>query len=277
MLTDSRAPAQNAESTDNAVSHKGSQTALCFKDVSKSFGAFTVLRNFNCSIAAGERVTLVGPSGSGKTTVLRLAMGLENANAGSISLFGREYNSQAILGTRHSRDAAKEIRRAVGMVFQQFNLFPHLRVIENVALALRSNLNLDKATSRQVALEHLDLVGLKEKAEAYPGQLSGGQQQRVALARALALKPAVLLLDEITSALDPELVGEVLEVVRDIAMETNVAMLVVTHEMRFARQISHRVLMFDRGEVVEDSPPDVFFEAPRSERTRDFLGKVENH
>lgn len=253
-----------------------SNVAIRFVDVGKSFGAHSVLTDFNLSVSPGEKVTLIGPSGSGKTTVLRLAMTLEKPTSGDILLFGESmfYNSRG--NPRTAREEAA-VRRKCGMVFQQFNLFPHMTVLDNLTLAPRTVHKMSKQESEEAAMEYLRLVGLPEKATAYPGQLSGGQQQRIAIARALALRPEILLLDEITSALDPELVGEVLDVVRGVAREMNVTMLIVTHEMRFAREVSDRIVMFDAGCVVEQGAPLEIFNNPNSERTRTFLQSVLNH
>jgi polar amino acid transport system ATP-binding protein len=254
------------------------QPALEFRGVQKSFGETSVLVDFNLAVAAGETVTLIGPSGSGKTTVLRLAMMLERPSAGDILLFGesivwsRGPGSQRI-STKDTRRAA----RSLGMVFQQYNLFPHMTILQNLCLAQRSVLKLSKAEAEARAIEHLRMVGLEDKAKSYPLLLSGGQQQRVALARALTLRPKVLLLDEITSALDPELVGEVLEVVRKVTSETEITTLIVTHEMRFARDISDRIVMMDQGKVAEDGPPGALFSSPKSPRTQAFIRRVLDH
>src|SRR5215470_5805302 len=194
--------------------------ALQFRHVSKFFGALEILKEVDLSVALGEKVTLVGPSGSGKTTVLRLAMTLEKPTSGDILVFGPD--GRPIAAATEAR-----VRRRCGMVFQQFNLFPHLSVLDNVTLAPRTVLGMDRRQAEALALDHLRLVGLADKATGYPAQLSGGQQQRIAIARALALRPEILLLDEITSALDPELTGEVLDVVRGVAHEARVTLLIV--------------------------------------------------
>ena len=247
--------------------------AIAFSGVSKSFGDVTVLKALNLVVDRGERVTLIGPSGSGKTTVLRLAMTLERPTAGDIRVFGEsivnDANGRPLKTSEESR-----IRRRCGMVFQQFNLFPHLTVLDNLLLAPRSVLGMSKAQATELAIEHLRLVGLESKALAWPGSLSGGQQQRIAIARALVLRPEILLLDEITSALDPELVAEVLDVVREIARTGRTTMLIVTHEMRFAREVSDRVVVFDAGHVVEQGTAEQIFREPTSERTRVFLRSV---
>ena len=250
--------------------------AVQFTGVSKAFGPSQVLIDLDLDIMPGEKVTLIGPSGSGKTTVLRLAMTLEKPTSGDIRLFGESIISDDQGLPRSSRDEAR-IRSRCGMVFQQFNLFPHMTVLDNVVLAPRTVLKLDKEKSEEVAMEHLRLVGLSQKASAYPGQLSGVQQQRIAIARALALRPEILLLDEITSSLDPELAAEVLDVIRNVAHVMKITLLIVTHEMRFAREVSDRIAMFDGGHIVEQGSPEEIFGNPRSERTKAFLQSVLNH
>ncbi|WP_122405275.1 amino acid ABC transporter ATP-binding protein [Bradyrhizobium vignae] len=250
--------------------------AIEFEKVSKSFGAHQVLVDLDMQVHPGEKVTLIGPSGSGKTTVLRLAMTLAKPTTGDIRLFGESIVLDAA-GKPLSGSQEARLRRRCGMVFQQFNLFPHLTVLQNLILAPTTVLKQSKEQAEKSALEYLRMVGLESKVHAYPAQLSGGQQQRIAIARALILKPEILLLDEITSALDPELAGEVLDVVRRIAHESNVTLLIVTHEMRFAREISDRIAVFDAGRIIEQGSPDKIFTNPESERTRAFLQSVLNH
>jgi polar amino acid transport system ATP-binding protein len=253
-----------------------SEGAVEFENVTKRFDTNTVLNGFTMSVRAGETVTLIGPSGSGKTTVLRLAMALDRPTSGDIRVFGESVVHES--GQKPiTKASVKRRTRPIGMVFQQFNLFPHMTVLANLTLAPRTVLGLRPADAEELAMEHLGHVGLRDKSRAYPGQLSGGQQQRVAIARALAMRPRLLLLDEITSALDPELIGEVLEVVRKLARTTDITTLIVTHEMRFAREISDRIVMFDHGEVVEDGPPAQLFSAPTSQRTREFLHSILDH
>ncbi|MBK3566464.1 ectoine/hydroxyectoine ABC transporter ATP-binding protein EhuA [Streptomyces sp. MBT62] len=235
--------------------------------VTKRFGSNTVLDDLDFSVESGRHVTLIGPSGSGKTTILRLLMTLTKPDEGTITVDGEQ-----LFPAPEKR--VREIRKKIGMVFQQFNLFPNMTVLRNITEAPVTVLGLPKDEAEARALELLDLVGLADRAGARPTQLSGGQQQRVAIARALAMRPQVLLLDEVTSALDPELVAGVLDVLRDIARTTDITMLCVTHEMNFARDISDQVLMFDAGKVIESGPPERIFGDPEHRRTREFLGAI---
>jgi polar amino acid transport system ATP-binding protein len=253
-----------------------SSSMIRFEGVVKRFGDHVVLRELDFTVAPGEFVTLIGPSGSGKTTILRLLMTLEQVNEGRIYV-GSEclthvQKGDKLLpaGEKHQR----RMRKRIGMVFQQFNLFPNMTVLQNLTEAPVRSLGLSKGEAEARAVDLLELVGLTEKANARPSQLSGGQQQRVAIARALAMRPEVLLLDEVTSALDPELVAGVLKVLKDIATTTDITFLCVTHEMGFARDVSDRVMMFDQGQVIEDAPPDKLFTDPDHERTREFLHAV---
>jgi len=250
---------------------------ITFEGVVKRYGDNTVLDHLDLGVRRGERVTLIGPSGSGKTTILRLLMTLERVSDGFIYLDGQPYSHMhGPHGTLVPADEAylRQVRSRIGMVFQQFNLFPNMDVLANLTEAPVHVLGLDRDEAEQRARDLLDLVGLADKAHAHPTRLSGGQQQRVAIARALAMRPEVLLLDEVTSALDPELVAGVLDVLRDIAQSTDITMLCVTHEMAFARDISHRVMMFDAGRVIETGPPERVFNDPHHERTRAFLKAV---
>jgi polar amino acid transport system ATP-binding protein len=259
-----------------SVTPEASDAMIHFADVVKRFGDNTVLDGMNFTVAPGERVTLIGPSGSGKTTILRLLMTLEEVTEGVIWVKGEPLTHQR-KGNKLVPASDKYLRKArqkIGMVFQQFNLFPNMTVIENIMEAPVSVLGRSKADARAHAEELLGKVGLADRADDHPTQLSGGQQQRVAIARALAMEPEVLLLDEVTSALDPELVVDVLNVLRDIAESTDITMLIVTHEMQFARDVSHRVMMFDQGVIVEDGPPEKIFNDPDHERTRTFLKAV---
>jgi polar amino acid transport system ATP-binding protein len=246
-----------------------------FDDVVKRFGALTVLDRFNFSVHAGEKVTLIGPSGSGKSTVLRILMTLEPFQEGTVALGGVGYHQEGGHGAfKASERHLSQIRSNVGMVFQSFNLFPHMSVVRNLIEAPCAVLKMKRGEAEARALELLGMVGLTDKKDHYPTQLSGGQQQRVAIARALAMRPRVLLFDEPTSALDPQLVGEVLGVIRNLAHEHDLTMLLVTHEMRFAREVSDRVCFFDRGRIVEEGEPERIFSNPTHERTREFLSSV---
>ncbi|MFF5253739.1 amino acid ABC transporter ATP-binding protein [Streptomyces leeuwenhoekii] len=237
------------------------------EQVSKRFGDRTVLDRLDFSVDAGKHVTLIGPSGSGKTTILRLLMTLTKPDEGTITVDGRTLYPAP-------EKQVREIRKNIGMVFQQFNLFPNMSVLRNITEAPVTVLGMSKDAAEERARELLELVGLSEHRDKHPGRLSGGQQQRVAIARALAMRPQVLLLDEVTSALDPELVAGVLDVLRDIARSTDITMLCVTHEMNFARDISDQVLMFDSGRVIEAGPPEKIFSEPEHDRTREFLSAV---
>ncbi|MFC4004851.1 ectoine/hydroxyectoine ABC transporter ATP-binding protein EhuA [Prauserella oleivorans] len=247
-----------------------------FDRVVKKFGDHVVLRELDFTVKPGEFVTLIGPSGSGKTTILRLLMTLERVNEGTIEVCG-EYLSHMERGGKLVPADEKHLRRMrkrIGMVFQQFNLFPNMSVLQNITEAPIRALGMSKAEAGERARDLLDKVGLGDKVDAHPMQLSGGQQQRVAIARALAMEPDVMLLDEVTSALDPELVAGVLKVLRDIAEKTDITCLCVTHEMQFAKDVSDRVMMFDQGQVIEDAPPEKLFTSPEHERTREFLHAV---
>jgi len=249
-----------------------------FDGVLKKFGDTVVLDGLDFAVKPGEFVTLIGPSGSGKTTILRLLMTLEQVSDGKIWV-GGECLSHMKRGERLVPADDKHqrvVRKRIGMVFQQFNLFPNMKVLQNITEAPIRVLGLSRADAEQRAHELLELVGLSEKVNEHPSRLSGGQQQRVAIARALAMRPDVLLLDEVTSALDPELVAGVLALLKDIAATTDITFLCVTHEMNFARDVSDRVLMFDAGQIVEDAPPDKLFTEPDHERTRTFLQAVLN-
>jgi polar amino acid transport system ATP-binding protein len=233
--------------------------------LAKSFGGLAVLRGIDQHIKHGEKVVVIGPSGSGKSTFLRCLNLLETPDSGSITLDGEEITSP--------KYDVNRVRRKMGMVFQQFNLFPHYTVLGNITLAPTRLIGLDKAAARREAMALLERVGLADKADAYPVQLSGGQKQRVAIVRALAMKPEVMLFDEPTSALDPEMVGEVLAVMIELARE-GMTMVVVTHEMGFAREVADRALFMDEGVIVEEGAPRSLLESPLHQRTRDFLSKV---
>lgn len=235
--------------------------------VFKAFGKVEVLKDVSLEVPAGQVVTIIGPSGSGKSTFLRLLNGLETYNSGIVTIDGLDLSKPADL---------RKVRKRVGMVFQQFNLFPHLTVGRNVTIAQRLVLKASKAEAEGRARKLLARVGLSEKWDSYPAELSGGQQQRVAIARALAMEPKVMLFDEATSALDPELVGEVLDVMRTLAAE-GMTMLVVTHEMGFARNVADRVVFMDGGRIVADGLPDKLLDAPEDERLKQFLRRIEAH
>ena len=247
-----------------------------FDKVVKRYGSLVVINELDFAVAPGEKVTIIGPSGSGKSTVLRILMTLEKIQGGLITVAGEPlWHEQKNGALRPAGDAhLRKMRRTLGMVFQQFNLFPHMTALRNVSEAPRQVLGLSKQDARERAEELLKMVGLADQMQKFPHQLSGGQQQRVGIARALAMRPCIMLFDEPTSALDPELVGEVLTVIRRLAEEHDLTMLLVTHEMRFAREVSDRVCFFDRGRMCEEGKPEELFTAPREQRTRDFLRAV---
>lgn len=242
-----------------------SDVVLSIRNVSKRFGEREVLRQVSLDLHENEVVCLVGASGSGKSTLLRCANLLEDVDAGEIAFVGQSLNAEGI--------DPDIVRRHIGIVFQSFNLFPHLSVADNVALAPRRALGQSRQDALANALTLLDRIGLRDRADDFPEQLSGGQQQRVAIIRALAMNPRVLLLDEVTSALDPTLVGEVLDLLSELAAN-GTTMLIATHEMSFARQVAHRVALLSSGELVEIARTDEFFERPQSAVTREFLSRV---
>jgi len=246
-----------------------------FQSVSKSFGDLRVLNKLDMHVHAGEKLALIGPSGSGKTTILRILMTLEGIDDGLVLIDGDPLWHQQLNGNfvPASEKHLHRMRETVGMVFQQFNLFPHLTALGNIEQPQILVQGKDKTDAKTKGQELLKTVGLEDKHGHYPHQLSGGQQQRVAIARALALEPKIMLFDEVTSALDPELVDEVLNVLRMLAEDSDTTMLTVTHEMHFARDFADRVLFFDRGQIVEAGPPEEIFTAPQEQRTRDFLSK----
>ncbi|WP_433224677.1 amino acid ABC transporter ATP-binding protein [Microtetraspora malaysiensis] len=235
------------------------------RNLRKSFGKLEVLKGIDFTVEAGQVVCVIGPSGSGKSTLLRCVNLLERPTSGRVVVDGTEITDPDV-----DIDA---VRRRLGMVFQQFNLFPHLTVLRNVTIAQERVLRRGRAEAERIARENLERVGLGEKADAFPAQLSGGQQQRVAIARALAVNPSLMLFDEPTSALDPELVGDVLGVMRELAGD-GMTMMVVTHEMNFAREVADRVVFMDQGVIVEDGPPEQVIADPRHARTREFLSRV---
>ena len=236
------------------------------KDVNKWFGKFHVLRNINLDVGQGERIVICGPSGSGKSTLIRCINRLEEHQSGHISVDGIELTNDL--------RQIEAIRKDVGMVFQHFNLFPHLTVLENLTLGPIWVLKTPRAEAEARAMKYLERVRIPEQALKFPGQLSGGQQQRVAIARSLCMQPKIMLFDEPTSALDPEMVKEVLDVMVGLAKDTGMTMLCVTHEMGFARKVADRVIFMDRGEIIEQNTPDAFFDNPQNERTKLFLSQI---
>ncbi|MDP2543143.1 amino acid ABC transporter ATP-binding protein [Photobacterium damselae subsp. piscicida] len=236
---------------------------IAFENIDKWYDDFHALKNINLSIEKGEKLVVCGPSGSGKSTLIRCINGLEQFDSGTLTVVGEPLTPQHL----HS------IRGQVGMVFQHFNLFPHMTVLENLTLAPIKVLKLTKKEAEQRALHFLDRVQIAHQADKYPSQLSGGQQQRVAIARSLCMKPDILLFDEPTSALDPEMISEVLDVMKSLADE-GITMVCVTHEMGFARQVADRVVFMDEGEILEIAAPDDFFDCPQHLRTQQFLRKI---
>jgi polar amino acid transport system ATP-binding protein len=269
-------PTNAPESAD--ISDKGA-AGVRMRGVDKAFGPNVVLRELDLDVTPGERVVIIGPSGSGKTTILRVIMTLERIDAGTIEVGGRHLYHEELngrlkpAGEKHIRS----VRSSIGMVFQHFNLFPHMSALENIMLAPVKVHGKSQDEAREIGRELLAKVGLSEHANHTPGQLSGGQKQRVAIARSLATEPAVMLFDEVTSALDPELVGEVLNVIRDIAEEGRTTMMLVTHEMGFAKEVADRVVMFDHGQILEEGTPEQLLRDPQHQRTKDFLGAVFEH
>jgi general L-amino acid transport system ATP-binding protein len=235
-------------------------------DVNKWYGKFHVLKNINLEVSPKERIVICGPSGSGKSTLIRCINRLEEHQQGNIIVDGTELTNDV----KH----VEAIRREVGMVFQHFNLFPHLTVLENLTLGPIWVLKTPKAEAEEEAMKYLERVRIPEQANKFPGQLSGGQQQRVAIARSLCMNPKVMLFDEPTSALDPEMVKEVLDVMVELAVDTGMTMLCVTHEMGFARKVANRVIFMDQGEIIEQNTPDAFFDNPQNDRTKLFLSQI---
>ena len=238
---------------------------ISFDKVHKSFGKLEVLKGIDLQIPKGQVVTLIGPSGSGKSTILRCINGLEMPTSGTVTVDG--------VNITDPKADIQQVRRNIGMVFQHFNLFPHMTVMENMIYAPTHVAKVSREEAQAKAMKLLELVGLTEKADAYPNKLSGGQKQRIAIARALAMEPQIMLFDEPTSALDPEMVKEVLEVIKGLA-HTGITMALVTHEMGFAREVSDRICFIDDGQILEDTTPDQFFRQPATDRARAFLEKV---
>ncbi|MCG7334521.1 ectoine/hydroxyectoine ABC transporter ATP-binding protein EhuA [Sporosarcina sp. ACRSM] len=254
------------------------ESIVHYSNIFKTFGEVDVLKGIDLEVKPAEKVALIGPSGSGKTTIIRMLMTLEQPTSGTIlvngeNLWQMEKKGQLVMADEHH---LRSIRGDIGMVFQHFNLFPHMTILENCMLAPTIVKKEDKTEVEQQAVEMLEKVGLGDKIDLYPSQLSGGQKQRVAMARALMMKPKVMLFDEVTSALDPELVGEVLEVIRDLAKEGEMAMILVTHEMDFALDIADRILFLNDGVIEEEGSPEEILMNPKSERLQDFLARFNN-
>ncbi|EHL78503.1 MULTISPECIES: amino acid ABC transporter ATP-binding protein [Bacillus] len=241
---------------------------ISFRHVNKYYGNFHVLKDINLEINEGEVVVVIGPSGSGKSTMLRCINRLEEITDGELLVRNLKVNDK--------KTDINELRKNIGMVFQHFNLYPHKTVLQNITLAPIKVLGMGKEEAEKRAMHYLERVGIPDKANSYPSQLSGGQQQRVAIARGLAMEPSIMLFDEPTSALDPEMIGEVLDVMKSLAKD-GMTMVVVTHEMGFAREVADRVIFMDQGRIIEDNTPEEFFKNPRAERARTFLNRVLNH
>jgi len=251
-----------------ATMHVSDEVMIKLEGVNKWYGQFHVLKSINLTVKKGERIVICGPSGSGKSTLIRCINRLEEHQKGRISVENIELT--------HDLKNIEQVRREVGMVFQHFNLFPHLTVLENLTLAPIWVRKMPKAEAEQAARKYLERVRIPEQADKYPGQLSGGQQQRVAIARSLCMNPKIMLFDEPTSALDPEMIKEVLEVMIELA-RSGMTMICVTHEMGFARTVANRVIFMDRGEIIEENEPEEFFNHPRSDRTKLFLSQILHH
>ena len=258
------------------ATHEPETPMVRFRAVRKAFGDLVVLDGLDFDVSRAEKLVIIGPSGSGKTTILRVLMTLERPDKGTVEVDGEHLYHVEKRGklVKATGNHIRKVRLKIGMVFQHFNLFPHMTARQNVALGPNKVLGLSRQEANDKAEEFLVMVGLADKATQHPAQLSGGQKQRVAIARALAMEPEVMLFDEVTSALDPELVGEVLNVLRDLARNTRMTMLIVTHEVGFARDIGDRVVMFDEGRVIEEGPPGEILANPKEARTQDFLRAV---
>jgi aspartate/glutamate/glutamine transport system ATP-binding protein len=246
----------------------GGTNLISFQNVQKHYGTFHVLKDISLTINEGEVVVVIGPSGSGKSTMLRCINRLETITSGELTVNNVKVNDRKI--------DINKLRQEIGMVFQHFNLYPHKTVLENITLAPTKALGVSEQEAKETAMHYLTKVGIPDKAGSYPTELSGGQQQRVAIARGLAMKPRIMLFDEPTSALDPEMIGEVLDVMKTLAKE-GMTMVVVTHEMGFAREVADRVVFMDQGQIVEEAAPAEFFANPREERARTFLSRILNH
>ncbi len=239
---------------------------ICIQEVNKWYGQFHVLRNVNLTVSPRERLVVCGPSGSGKSTMIRCINGLEKHEQGKIFVDGIELTNDL----KH----IETIRRNVGMVFQNFNLFPHLTVLENLTLGPINVLKKSKIQAKNLAMKYLERVRIPEQANKYPRQLSGGQQQRVAIARSLCMNPKIMLFDEPTSSLDPEMINEVLDVMLNLAIDDGVTMICITHEMNFAKKVADKIIFMDQGQIVEENDPNSFFEGPKSERAKLFLSQI---
>jgi putative glutamine transport system ATP-binding protein len=241
---------------------------IYFHQVNKYYGDFHVLKDINLTIHQGEVVVIIGPSGSGKSTLVRCINRLETITSGELIVDNVKVNDK--------KTDINQLRRNIGMVFQHFNLYPHMTVLQNITLAPMKVLRIPEKEAKETAMYYLEKVGIPDKANAYPSELSGGQQQRVAIARGLAMKPKIMLFDEPTSALDPETIGEVLDVMKQLAKE-GMTMVVVTHEMGFAREVADRIVFMDQGRILEEAPPEEFFANPKEERAKVFLRRILNH
>ena len=268
MSATASAPNASAPGGGHLASAASGKRIIEMAGVNKWYGEFHVLKDIDLNVDQGERIVICGPSGSGKSTMIRCINRLEEHQKGRIVVDGVELNQNL--------KNIEQVRREVGMVFQQFNLFPHLTVLENCTLAPIWVRKMPRAEAEDAAMEYLRRVRIPEQAKKYPGQLSGGQQQRVAIARSLCMQPKIMLFDEPTSALDPEMIKEVLDVMVDLA-DGGMTMLCVTHEMAFARQVANRVIFMDQGQIVEQNTPHEFFNNPKSDRTKDFLSKILGH
>lgn len=257
------------------VQMEQAETLVRYRNVKKAFGDTVVLNNLDIDVKKGEKIALIGPSGSGKTTIIRMLMTLEQPTAGTIEVDGEMLWHKRVNGELKPADEKhlRKVRGNIGMVFQQYNLFPHMTIMKNCIEAPIHVLGLSKDEAKERAVAMLEKVGLADKVDMYPSQLSGGQQQRVAIARSLVMQPKVMLFDEVTAALDPELVGEVLQVIRDIAEEGKTTMMLITHEMDFARDVADRILFLDKGSIAEQGMPNEVLNHPKTERLKTFLGR----
>lgn len=249
------------------------QNIVEFKNVSKKFGDIEIFNNLNLEIQENQTLSIIGPSGSGKSTILRMLMTLEKCDSGEIYIDGEPMWHTLVRGKRREASSShlKKIRSKLSMVFQQYNLFPHMSVLENITKAPLKVLGLTKKEAEERAFELLGKVGLQDRAASMPKELSGGQKQRVAIARSLAMQPKIMLFDEVTSALDPELVEDVLNVIKDLSSTHSLTLLIVTHEMYFAKSISDRIIFIDKGVIQEDGTPKQIFDSPTNKRTEEFL------